>query len=131
MELSGTFEVKITPLETYASETAGSSLGRMSLDKTYSGDLEASSQGEMLTGMSQVTGSAGYVAMEKVTGTLRGKRGSFLLQHFGTMRGADSRLILEVVPDSGSEELTGLSGTLQIRVEDGQHRYTMTATFPE
>ena len=95
----------------------------MSLDKTFSGPLEASSQGEMLTGMSPVQGSAGYVAIEKVSGTLDGKAGTFLLQHFGIMRGEHSRLILEVIPDSGTEALAGLSGTMKIRREGGKHFY--------
>lgn len=98
-------------------------LARFALDKTYEGDLSASSQGEMLSAMTTVQGSAGYVAIEQVTGTLNGKQGSFVLQHFGTMRQGDSYLKLEVVPDSGSGELQGLTGTMGIRIEDGQHFY--------
>lgn len=124
MKISGTFSVTMKPLEAYATPTDGASLGRMSLDKEFHGDLSGSSQGEMLTGMSPVAGSAGYVAIEKVTGTLMGKSGTFVLQHFGIMRGPEeSRLILEVVPDSGTGDLTGLSGQMDIRNEEGQHYY--------
>ncbi len=119
MKITGPFEVRMQPLEAYPD----SGIGRMSLDKTFSGPLEASSQGELLTGMSSVQGSAGYVAIEKVSGTLEGRAGTFLLQHFGIMQGKSSRLILEVIPDSGTEELTGLSGTMDIRREEGSHYY--------
>lgn len=112
------------PLEAYAPATEGASLGHMSLDKEYEGDLSGSSQGEMLTGRSPIAGSAGYVAIEKVSGTLMGKQGTFVLQHFGIMRGPkESRLILEVIPDSGTGELIGLAGTMDIRNEEGQHYY--------
>lgn len=98
-------------------------LGRMSIDKVFHGDLEARSRGEMLTAMTSVRGSAGYVAIEQVDGSLRGKRGSFVLQHFGVMSGGDSRLTLEVVPDSGAGDLTGLAGTMVIEIENGEHFY--------
>jgi hypothetical protein len=124
MQISGTFSVKMAPLEAYNQSKAGTPLGRMSIDKTFSGDLDAVSKGEMLTAMSPVKGSAGYVAIEKVTGSLTGKQGTFVLQHYGTMDAATGqRLLLEVVPDSGTEGLTGLSGTMQIRIEEGQHFY--------
>lgn len=130
MTITGTFEVKMNPLEPYAQPRSGAKLGRMSLDKTFHGPLTASSQGEMLTGMSPVQGSAGYVAIEQVEGTLEGKEGSFVLQHFGTMQGESSRLILEVVPDSGTGELTGLSGTMKIRNEAGIHHYDFDYQLP-
>lgn len=126
MKITGPFTVSMNPLDNYAAATEGTSLGRMSLDKTYSGPLTAVSQGEMLTAMSPVPGSAGYVAIEKVTGTLEGKSGSFALQHFGVMSGPESRLILEVVPKSGTGELSGLSGTMDIRNEQGKHSYDFT-----
>ncbi|MEM9260157.1 MAG: DUF3224 domain-containing protein [Bacteroidota bacterium] len=132
MKISGKFSVSMKPLAAYASATEGASLGRMSLDKEYEGDLSGSSQGEMLTGMSPVAGSAGYVAIEKVSGTLMGKQGTFVLQHFGIMRGPEeSRLILEVIPDSGTGELTGLSGTMDIRNEEGQHYYDFDFVLEE
>ena len=123
MTVTGSFTVSMQPLETYAPTEGEGALGRMSLDKTFSGPLAASSRGEMLTGMTPVTGSAGYVAIERVTGTLEGKNGTFLLQHFGTMHRGAARLILEVVPDSGTGDLTGLRGTMDIRREAGRHFY--------
>ena len=123
MTAKGKFEVKMQPLEAYASGKAGATLGRMSIDKTFSGDLEAVSQGEMLSAMTAVQGSAGYVAIEQVEGTLAGKTGTFILQHFGTLEKGADRLVLEVVPDSGTGELVGLAGTMQIIIEEGQHFY--------
>ena len=130
MKITGPFQVTMKPLDTYATGTAGGSLGRMSLDKTFSGELEATSQGEMLTGMGTVQGSAGYVAIEQVRGTLSGKTGTFMLQHFGIMHKETGRLLLEVIPDSGTGELTGLSGTMDILREDGKHQYAFTYDLP-
>ncbi len=115
---SGTFEVKMAPLTTEA-ET----LGRMSLNKTFHGDLDAVSKGEMLAVGTAVQGSAGYVAMERVTGKLAGRSGSFALQHSGTMRRGTPHLSVTVVPDSGTEELAGLEGKLSIVIVDGKHSY--------
>ena len=116
----GPFEVKLSP-QTPHHPDAG--LGRMSLDKEFHGDLEATSKGEMLVGSTETKGSAGYVAMERVTGTLHGRAGSFILQHSGTMnRGAPS-LSVTVVPDSGTGELAGLSGRMAIVVVAGKHSY--------
>lgn len=129
MHASGTFEVKLQPLETY-NQSPDARVGRMSIDKTLEGDLAATSQGEMLTGGSPAEGSAGYVAIERVTGTLRGRSGSFLLQHFGTMTPDSERLTVEVVPASGTGELAGLVGTMGIRIEDGQHFYDFDYTLP-
>ena len=113
----GTFDVTMKPQPT------DSAIGRMSLDKQFHGDLNAVSKGEFLAAMTAVKGSAGYVAMEKVTGSLQGRKGEFVLQHSGTMnRGAQS-LALAVVPDSGTGELAGLSGTMSIEVKDGKHFY--------
>ena len=123
MKISGPFEVKIQPLDNYAAGKNDISLGRMSIDKTFSGDLDATSKGEMLSARTATEGSAGYVAIEQVTGTLAGKSGSFVLQHYGTMRRGDDFLLLEVVPDSGSGELKNLAGKMQIRIEDGKHFY--------
>ena len=129
MQATGTFTVKMVPLESYANTQPPATLGRMALDKSFSGPLEATSQGEMLTGMTAVKGSAGYVALEKVTGTLEGKSGSFLLQHFGIMHDGDSRLILEVVPASGSGDLEKLAGIMAIRIENGVHYYDFEYTL--
>ena len=123
MYAKGTFEVNIQPMESYAQGKDGIALGRMSIDKTFHGELSATSQGEMLSAMTGVKGSAGYVAIEQVSGALHGKHGSFVLQHFGTMRGSENRLLLEVVPDSGTDELAKLSGTMTIEIEDGEHFY--------
>lgn len=126
---SGTFEVKLSP-QPADDHADGATLGRMTIDKQFRGDLEATSKGQMLTGMSSVKGSAGYVAIERVSGTLAGRRGTFILQHTGTMaRGAPS-LTVTVVPDSGTDELTGLSGTMSIDITGGQHSYTFEYTLP-
>lgn len=125
----GTFEVKLTPQpgDDYAD---GVALGRMTIDKQFHGDLEASSKGQMLTGMASVRNSAGYVAIERVSGALAGRRGTFVLQHSGSMnRGAPS-LIITVVPDSGTDQLVGLAGAMAINVADGQHSYTFDYTLP-
>jgi hypothetical protein len=114
---SGTFEVKLAPIEAYGE------LGRMSIDKIFVGGLDATSKGEMLSAMGNVKGSAGYVAMERVTGKLDGKAGSFVLQHSGTMNRGDASLTVTVVPDSGTEELIGISGKLAIRMDGKQHFY--------
>jgi hypothetical protein len=126
----GTFDVKLVPQTTADTpETAG--LGRMSIDKQFHGDLDGTSKGEMLTGMSSVKGSAGYVAIERVTGTLQGRTGSFILEHTGLMnRGAPSLSII-VVPDSGTGQLTGIAGTLAITITDGQHFYDFEYTLAD
>lgn len=123
MKISGEFEVKLNPIDGYAEGRDGVTLNRMSIDKTFLGDLNAVSKGEMLSAMTSVKGSAGYVAIEQVLGTLKGKKGGFVLQHFGTMNKGKERLILEVVPDSGTGELEGLSGEMQIIIDDGKHLY--------
>ena len=123
MKVTGKFEVKMLPLEVNSSGLDGVSLGRMSIDKTFEGALTANSKGEMLTAMTPTQGSAGYVAIEQVSGTLEGKSGSFVLQHFGIMDGEYSRLELDVVPKSGTGELLGISGNMEILNEEGQHSY--------
>jgi len=128
--ITGSFEVKLTP-QTVALGTESAKLGRMSIDKEFSGELQAHSVGEMLASRSAVPGSAGYVAMERVTGSLQGKKGSFVLMHIGSMQGTTSTLKIEVVPDSGTDELTGLSGEMQIEIKDGQHFYRFDFSRPE
>lgn len=125
---SGTFEVTLTPqpADDYAD---GAALGRLSLDKQFHGDLEATSKGQMLTGMTSVKGSAGYVAIERVTGTLAGRRGTFVLQHSGTMTRGAPQLAVTVVPDSGTDQLAGLSGTMVIDVANGKHAYEFEYTL--
>ena len=102
----------------------------MSIDKTFRGELEAISSGEMLSVLTSVQGSAGYAAIEQVVGNLSGKSGSFVLQHFGIITDGESRLLLEVVPDSGSGELTGLKGEMAIRIEDDEHFYDFDYELP-
>jgi hypothetical protein len=127
--ISGKFDVVMEPLETYATGADGVALGRMSIDKTFFGSLAAISKGEMLSVRSPVEGSAGYVAIEQVTGELEGKRGSFVLQHYGLMTGDGNHLTLEVVPGSGIGALEGLGGKMDIRIEDGQHYYDFEYHF--
>jgi hypothetical protein len=123
---TGSFEVTLAPQPT----GAGPGVARMSIDKQFHADLEATSKGEMLSAMGAVDGSAGYVAIEKVTGTLHGRRGSFVLQHSGTMdRGAPS-LSVTVVPDSGTDELVGLTGRMDIIIGGGKHSYRFDYQLP-
>jgi len=127
---SGTFEVKLVP-QPPEDKAGGSTLGRMSIDKQFHGDLEATSKGQMLTAGTDVKGSAGYVAIERITGTLQGRTGSFVLQHSGTLtRGAPQQSIT-VVPDSGAGQLVGLTGKMTINIADGKHSYDFDYTFPE
>lgn len=116
---TGEFEVKMTPQP--ADDKAG--VGKFSLDKKFHGDLEGTSKGEMLAIMTSVEGSAGYVAMEQVTGTLNGRSGTFALQHTGTMTRGAPQLSVTVVPDSGTGQLLGLSGQMTIKIESGKHSY--------
>jgi hypothetical protein len=121
---TGPFEVKINPQPAYNTDQ-DAQLGRMSLDKQFHGDLEATSKGEMLTAGSAVKGSAAYVAIERVTGKLHGRTGTFALQHTGIMnRGAPS-LVITVAPDSGTGDLEGLSGAMSIEIVAGKHSYIL------
>jgi hypothetical protein len=130
MHVSGAFDVDLQPLDPYAASSEGVTLARMSIDKTFHGDLDAKSQGEMLSATTPVQGSAGYVAIEQVGGTLQGKAGTFVLQHFGMMHKGESRLLLEVIPGSGTGELEGLTGTMAIQMKDGGHGYEFEYTLP-
>lgn len=125
----GLFEVKTAPLPA-DDATAATSIGRYSLDKVYHGDLDAASAGEMLSAGNPSSGTAGYVAMEHVTGTLHGKRGSFALQHFGTMNAGAFDLNVRVVPGSGTDDLEGIAGTLKIIIAAGKHSYSVEYTLP-
>lgn len=126
---TGSFDVTITPAADDKAE--GSTLGRASLEKQLHGDLSGTSKGEMLTALTSVKGSAGYVAIERVTGALHGRTGTFVLQHSGTMTRGAQQLSLTVVPDSGTGELVGLSGTMKIVIADGRHSYEFDYTLPE
>jgi hypothetical protein len=123
---TGPFEVKLTPQPPADEATA---IGRMIIDKQFHGDLEASSKGEMLSVFSGVKGSAGYVALEKVTGKLHGRAGSFALQHSGAMARGAQQLSVTVVPDSGTDELTGLAGKMGIDIAEGKHTYQFEYTL--
>lgn len=123
---NGTFEVKLSP---QADGTAD--VGRMTIDKTFSGDLAATSVGQMIAVRTPVEGSAGYVAMERVTGQLHGRKGSFALQHSGTMNHGTPTLTISVVPDSGTEDLAGLTGSMDIIIIDGQHAYVFDYQLPD
>ena len=130
-QASGAFDVQMQP-QPAANETPtpGATLGRLLLSKTYHGDLQATAQGQMLSALTPTTGSAGYVAIEHVTGTLHGRAGSFVLQHSGLMNRGEKQLVITVVPDSGSGELAGLQGRLDIRISEGQHFYDMAYSLP-
>lgn len=152
---SGSFTVSMQP-QPCPESAPGATLGRMLLDKHYQGDLQATAQGQMLSAMTATAGSAGYVAIEQVSGTLQGRSGSFVLQHSGLMsapraeparparRGGSSKvakphllenrgerqLVITVVPDSGSGELAGLAGRMDIRITEGQHFYELDYSLP-
>jgi hypothetical protein len=119
---TGTFEVQLTPQSNDAEER-GSTLARLAIAKEFRGDLAGTSKGEMLSAGTQTKGSAGYVAQERVTGTLDGRRGSFVLQHTGVMSRGAPGLTITVVPDSGTGELAGIAGTMNIIIEAGKHSY--------
>ena len=129
---TGTFDVTLAPAAEAGAADAvdGVALGRMTLDNRFAGDLAGPGKGQMLTAMTAVAGSAGYVAIERVTGTLHGRAGSFVLQHTGTMDRGAPQLVISVVPDSGTGALAGLAGRLAIEIVDGQHRYTFDYTLP-
>jgi hypothetical protein len=127
---SGTFEVKLNP-QPPDDKAEGSTLGRMSIDKQFHGDLEATSKGEMLTAMTDVKGSAGYVAIERVTGTLHGRSGSFVLQHSGSLTRSAPQQSITVVPDSGTGQLVGLAGKMTVTIADGKHSYDFEYRLPQ
>ena len=127
---TGTFEVKLNPQQ-LADKTADATIGRLSIDKQFQGDLEAVSKGEMLSAGTSVKGSAGYVAIERVSGTLQGRSGAFVLQHTGTMTRGAAQLSVTVVPDSGTGQLAGLAGEVTINIVDGKHFYDFEYTIAE
>ncbi len=130
MHATGEFEVQLAPLGT-DDKADGSTLGRMSIDKQFHGDLEGVSSGAMMTAMTEVEGSAGYVAIERVTGTLHGRSGSFVLQHGGVMTRGAAQLTILVVPDSATGQLAGMTGRMAIVVTEGRHSYDFQYSLPE
>jgi len=130
MHAKGSFDVKVTPQKPDNPQEEKAGLGRMSLDKQFHGDLEAQSDGEMLSFMTEVKGSGGYVALERVVGKLNGRSGSFVLQHNATMTRGTPQMNIIVVPDSGTGELAGISGTLIINIVEGKHFYEFDYTLP-
>jgi len=125
---TGTFQVTVTP---QADEhLADAMIGRLTIDKQFMGDIVGTSKGQMLSAGGSVKGSAGYVAIEKVSGTLAGRHGTFVLQHTGLMNRGEPSLTITVVPDSGTGELTGLAGALAIIIADGEHTYDFNYTLP-
>lgn len=126
---TGTFEVKVAPLEP-AFKAEDNSVGRYSLDKQFHGALEATSKGEMLAGGDPKKGYGGYVAIERVVGTLDGRRGTFILQHSSTMFHGDYKMNVFVAPGTGTGELAGIDGTMQIIIKDGKHSYDFAYTLP-
>lgn len=130
MRASGLFDVKLAP-QPPDGEAGGVAIGRMAIDKQFQGELEATSRGQMLAFRASVAGSAGYVAMEVVVGRLHGRSGTFVLQHSGTMTRGAQQLALTVVPDSATDQLTGLAGSMAIAVAEGKHAYTFDYTLPE
>ena len=126
---SGTFDVKLNP-QSSEEDADGTGLGRLSIDKQFHGDLEATSKGEMLSAGTSVKGSAGYVAIERVRGTLRGRTGTFILQHRGTTTRGAPQLTITVVPDSGTGGLKEVSGTMTINIVNGKHFYEFDYTLP-
>jgi hypothetical protein len=125
---SGPFDVKVTHQDDNSSDPL---LARMTLDKHYHGDLEGTGQGQMLTAGTNVTGSGAYVAIEKVAGTLKGRSGTFVLQHSGTMTQNKPQLTITIVPDSGTGQLAGISGKMTITIAaDGKHTYELQYALP-
>lgn len=126
--VSGSFSITMTPLQE-PQRSGRSTLGRMGLDKVYSGELAAQGKGEMLSAVTDTKGAAGYVAIEAISGTLQGRKGSFVVQHTGTMADGQQSLSITIVPHSGTDELERISGKLAIRIENGQHFYDLDYTL--
>jgi len=126
----GSFTVEMKP-QAEPNAVEGVNLGRMSLDKRFEGDLAAIGKGEMLTALTPVEGSAGYVAIERVTGTLHGRNGSFVFQHAGTMDRGAQQLSITVVPGSGTGTLVGIAGTFKLSIVEGKHFYEFEYSLPQ
>jgi hypothetical protein len=131
LHATGPFEVKIDP-QPADEKGGGPAIGRMFLDKQFHGDLEAASKGTMLAaGTGAKNSSGGYVALEIVTGSLKGRTGTFVLQHSAIMNRGVPQLSITVVPDSATGQLTGLAGKININIADGKHSYDFEYTLPE
>lgn len=130
MHATGAFEVKLTPQD-LGDKIAKGAVGMMTIEKQFRGDLDGTSSGVMLAVSTDVKGSAGYVAMEKFTGSLKGRSGTFALQHTGTMNRGTPSLSVTVVPDSGTGQLAGLAGKLEIEISAGKHSYNFDYTLPD
>ena len=131
MHAAGTFEVKIVPQKADNKPAETANLGRMSIDKQFAGDLTGTSLGEMSSFMTETKGSGVYVAIERVTGTLQGRSGSFVLHHTGVMNRGVPSLTITVVPDSGTGALAGIGGAFTIKIEGGKHFYEFDYTLPK
>lgn len=130
LQARGTFEVKVAPLPK-DEKVPGVAVGRMSIDKVWSGDIVGTSKGEMMTASGEVKGSAGYVAVEVMKVEVGGRRGTFTLMHHATMKkDADFKMLINVIPDSGTGDLTGISGVLTISIEPGKHSYVFDYALP-
>ena len=127
--VSGSFSITMTPATT-PQRSGRTTLGRMLLDKVYKGDLAATASGEMLSAVTDTKGAAGYVAIESITGVLQGRQGSFVVRHAGTMADGKQELSIVIVPHSGTGQLEGISGTMGIRIEGGQHFYDLDYRLP-
>lgn len=128
--VSGSFSITMTPATT-PQRSGRTALGRMLLQKVYTGELAATASGEMLSAVTDTSGAAGYVAIEAITGVLQGRQGSFVVQHAGTMADGKQELSVVIVPHSGTGQLQGISGTMAIRIEAGQHFYDLDYALPQ
>ncbi|WP_029012248.1 DUF3224 domain-containing protein [Niveispirillum irakense] len=129
LHATGAFEVSMKPDGT-PDAADGTTLGMMLLDKRFHGPLDAVGKGRMLTAMTGTEGSAVYVAVERVTGTLQGRQGSFVLRHVGTMDRGHQHLSISVVPDSGTGDLVGITGEMRIKITNGDHFYDFNYSLP-
>lgn len=130
LHAKGTFDVKITP-QPHQEGVGDPSVGRMTIDKQFQGDIKGQGKGQMLAVGTAVDGSAGYVAMERVRASVHGRQGSFALQHCGTMHRGTPQLAIAIVPDSGDGQLAGIAGTLSIDMANGVHSYDLRYTLPD
>ncbi len=128
--VSGSFSIAMTPVAT-PQRSGRTALGRMLLEKVYTGELAATASGEMLSAVTDTQGAAAYVAIEAITGVLQGRQGSFVVQHAGTMADGRQKLSIVIVPHSGTGQLEGIGGTMAIRIEAGQHFYDLDYSLPE
>jgi hypothetical protein len=129
-QAKGTFEVKVTPQPVQV-DVGDPTVGRMAIAKQFTGDIQGYSKGQMLAVGTPIDGSAGYVAMERVTASVHGREGSFALQHTGTINRGNPELSITIVPDSGTDALAGIAGDLSIVVENGVHSYVLAYTLPD